>query len=193
MSYCNKCGAYIPDGHTVCLACGYDDEAEKRQEKKEQKSSASAEESQSHYYSFTNEELKKKLEEQRRRQQEQSRKWAEAEKQRRENRQTEQKKKTAETVSKRERNTKLYSGLSYVSFLFILPMLFCENDRKAMFHSRQGLRLFIYSLISDAFGGIPILGPLLRVGRLFFTLKGVLNVLNDREEPLPYIGTIGGK
>lgn len=187
MPYCDKCGAYIPDGQTVCLACGYDSEAEQKQET----GSASAEETRSGYYSFTNEELKKKLEEQRKRQQEQSRKWAEAEKQRRENQRTEQKEKTAQSAPKPASNTKLFSALSYVSVLFILPMLFCENDRKAMFHSKQGLRLFIYSLISDALGGIPILGALLRVGRIFFVLKGLINVLNDREEPLPYIGTIG--
>ena len=28
MAYCSKCGAYIPDGMTRCLACGYDDHAE---------------------------------------------------------------------------------------------------------------------------------------------------------------------
>ena len=191
MAYCVKCGAYIPDRETVCLACGYDRDAEKRQEKTEEKKSASAETTQENYYSFTNEELKKKLEEQRKKQQEQSRKWAEAEKQRRESQKTQQQKKTAHTVSKSASNTKLFSALSYVSFLFILPMLFCENDRKAMFHSGQGLRLFIYSLLSDALHRVPVLGALLRVGRIFFVLKGLINVLNDREEPLPYIGTIG--
>ena len=25
MPYCKSCGAYIPDGLTACLACGYDD------------------------------------------------------------------------------------------------------------------------------------------------------------------------
>ena len=25
MSYCKKCGAYIPDGQDVCLACGFDE------------------------------------------------------------------------------------------------------------------------------------------------------------------------
>ena len=24
MGYCKNCGAYIPDGHTKCLACGLD-------------------------------------------------------------------------------------------------------------------------------------------------------------------------
>lgn len=28
MAYCKKCGAYIPDGQTQCLACGYDESAE---------------------------------------------------------------------------------------------------------------------------------------------------------------------
>ena len=31
MAYCKSCGAYIPDGITACLACGYD-EAAKAQE-----------------------------------------------------------------------------------------------------------------------------------------------------------------
>ena len=30
MAYCDKCGAYIPDGQSKCLACGYDAEEEKR-------------------------------------------------------------------------------------------------------------------------------------------------------------------
>jgi len=28
MAYCKKCGAYIPDGQSQCLACGYDESAE---------------------------------------------------------------------------------------------------------------------------------------------------------------------
>ena len=30
MAYCLKCGAYIPDGQSGCLACGYDPEEEKK-------------------------------------------------------------------------------------------------------------------------------------------------------------------
>ena len=29
MAYCVRCGAYIPDGQSICLACGYDPEEEK--------------------------------------------------------------------------------------------------------------------------------------------------------------------
>ena len=28
MAYCNHCGAYIPDGQEICLACGFDPKAE---------------------------------------------------------------------------------------------------------------------------------------------------------------------
>ena len=28
MAYCKSCGAYIPDGQTACLACGYDETAQ---------------------------------------------------------------------------------------------------------------------------------------------------------------------
>ena len=34
MAYCLKCGAYIPDGQIVCLACGYDPNEEKREQEK---------------------------------------------------------------------------------------------------------------------------------------------------------------
>ena len=29
MGYCTSCGAYIPDGQSKCLACGFDENAEK--------------------------------------------------------------------------------------------------------------------------------------------------------------------
>ena len=78
MSYCLKCGAYIPDGQSICLACGYDPEAE--QKTKNSASSGST----ARQYKSSNEELRSRLEEQRKRTQEQHRKWAEQERIRRE-------------------------------------------------------------------------------------------------------------
>lgn len=66
MAYCKQCGAYIPDGQTKCLACGYDEAA--------QYSQATAKKDQSFY-----EKEREREEEKRRRQQEQSKKWAEEE------------------------------------------------------------------------------------------------------------------
>ena len=48
MAYCVRCGAYIPDGQSICLACGYDPEAaqialrEKAEKEKNAKSGAAA-------------------------------------------------------------------------------------------------------------------------------------------------------
>ena len=213
MAYCNKCGAYIPDGQTVCLACGNDTEQEKAQAAQAENAQASQAEAKqtsyddsSNYYSFSNDELRKKLEEQRKKQQEQSRKWAEQEKQRRERESVKENWKTytnasaSSTRSKTQNtsvgtwnNTRLLSALSYVSALFLIPMIFKPEDRKAGFHAKQGLRLFIYGVLCDAVTWMPAVGKLLQLTRLFLMIKGIINAINDREEPLPFIGEIGGK
>ena len=218
MAYCNKCGAYIPDGQTVCLACGYDMEQEKAQSaQKEAAQAAQAAQAEAkqaayddpgNYYSFSNEELREKLEEQRKKQQEQSRKWAEQEKQRRE-RERESVKDNWKTYTTAQNSapryqaqktsagswnsTRLMSVLSYVSALFLIPLIFKPEDRKAGFHARQGLRLFIYSVLCDSFMKLPGVGTLLQISRFYLMIKGILNAVNDKEEPLPFIGNIGGK
>lgn len=40
MAYCDRCGAYLPDGWTTCPACGYDSEKEEKQ--KQQAAAAQA-------------------------------------------------------------------------------------------------------------------------------------------------------
>ena len=82
MAYCNKCGAYIPDGQSVCLACGYDPEAEKSMDTRNETTKTGQQAA--YQYSRNNEEMRRRLDEQRRRTQEQNRQWAEQEKQRRE-------------------------------------------------------------------------------------------------------------
>lgn len=85
MAYCLKCGAYIPDSQTKCLACGYDPEEERRKAEeakapKNRRSSGSAAARQTE----SNAEMRARLEEQRKRAQEQNRQWAEQEARRRE-------------------------------------------------------------------------------------------------------------
>ncbi len=82
MAYCNNCGAYIPDGQGICLACGYDPAAAAAKAE-----AAAAQQSAAEHQSETsqnNEEMRRKLEEQRRRAREQNLKWAEEQKKRRE-------------------------------------------------------------------------------------------------------------
>ena len=70
MGYCKNCGAYIPDGHTKCLACGLDQTEEER-------TAAAAAAKKSTVRRQDNDELRRQLEEQRKKQQENNRKWAE--------------------------------------------------------------------------------------------------------------------
>lgn len=190
MAYCKECGAYIPDGHSKCLACGFDEaEAAKK-----------AEQAKAYQYKYeeakksTTERLKEELEKQRARQQENSRKWAETEKAQREraknaqpHRSTDAKKYAAPTSYSA---SKILSALSYFGMLFILPYIFCDNDDFAKFHAKQGLNLFVASIVAGIVASIFGLGWIVTIAKLYFIYKGVSNVLNGRKLELPYIGSL---
>ena len=218
MAYCDKCGAYIPDGQTKCLACGYD-EAEERaaQTAAAASASASASADTGKYYSFSNDELRAKLEEQRRKQQEQSRVWAEQERERRQREQDraqrerermeherEQQRRRAEEQTSTARSTgargvnnipslgegesKVLAALSYASILFLLPYFLRRDDSFAMYHARQGLVLLIYGVLADILGTIPVIGWIFGLFRVYCVFKGISNAVKGVKEPLPYIG-----
>lgn len=87
-------------------------------------------------------------------------------------------------------NTAL-AALSYLSALFLVPLVFTPNDAYARYHAKQGLRLFIFSAIADLIGGLTGIGWVLSLFRIFCIIKGISNALQGKKEPLPYIGTIG--
>lgn len=214
MAYCKQCGAYIPDGLSACLACGYDEAAEAGRQ-----AAAAADSEQ-------NEDFRRKYEEERRRRQEDNRRWAEQEKARREEeerrkqeqfekqeayrREAEQQRLRREAEAEAERGkaeqeakarsfvyratpansqrSRVLAALSYLSVLFILPRFLCEDDAFARYHARQGLTLFIFGVICDAIGTATGFGWLLSLFRLYCIYKGMTNALNNRMEPLPYIG-----
>ena len=202
MAYCNKCGAYIPDGLSACLACGYDESAQTK------KNTGAAAKS-------TSDIVRERMEEQRRARQEENRRWAEQEESRR--RQQEQSRQWAEQEYARRqaerenaarnytyRSTlnranpgktadsgKLFAALSYLSFLFVLPHIFCPQDEFAKFHAKQGLKLFIFTILADTLGALTGFGWILSLLRFYFIYKGMSNAFSGVEEPLPYIGNIG--
>ena len=212
MAFCDKCGAYIPDGQTECLACGYD-EAENAKAEQEQAAAAAAaaekeekEQGSGKYYSFSNEELREKLEEQRRKQQEASRKWAEQEKQRRQKAASERSytvhngetiRSSAEKAKKAAgaftKNSKLLAALSYLSVFFVLPLLFNRDDRFSVYHAKQGAVLFLFGILARLLGFFPIIGAVLKLFKLFCIYKGMSNAINGIIQPLPYIGQLGEK
>ena len=197
MAYCNECGAYIPDGHSKCLACGYDAvEAAK-------KAAEQAKQAQAYEYKyeepkkFDTDFLKQQLEQQRKRQQENSRKWAETEKAQRERnknrtyssaaRSTDTKKYEVPTNFSME---KILSALSYFGILFILAYILCQDDDFAKFHAKQGMILFLAALVAEIAASIFGLRWLVNLARVYFIYKGVTNSLNGIKEKLPYIGNL---
>ncbi len=204
MAYCKSCGAYIPDGQSVCLACGYDESAQQQQSAAQAAQEAPASGGQRKYRQFDSDFLRRQLEEQRRRQQENNRKWAETEYAQRQKAREEQarnftntsassKNSYAETVRSAAQNadkSKILAGMSYFSALFLVPMFLAKDDPFALFHARQGMKLFIAGVIADIAGGIFGLGWLVTLARLYFIYQGVSNVFNGRKKPLPYIGNL---
>ena len=223
MAYCIKCGAYIPDGQTACLACGYDPAAEQKNAETTRSGSAAAQAARQNRTTDSNEEMRRRLEEQRKRTQEQNRRWAEQEKERRDEqaareearrRQQEADRRWAQQEYERRRaeqraqessrpdyfedaggtateGNRALAALSYLSVLFAIPYVFTPNDYYAKFHAKQGLKLFIFGILCDAVGALTGLGWILTLLRLYLIYKGMMNALNGKWEPLPWIGKLG--
>lgn len=204
MAYCDKCGAYIPDGQSKCLACGFDPA-------EEEKRAAQAARQQA--------DQRAQAEQRRRERQEINKKWAESEQQRRRNmEELERRRKEAEEKAKREAeqkksadwqqteygsfrftnadnrtgffagHNKLLAALSYVSILFLIPMLFAQKDEFARFHAKQGARLFICNAIGSILGSIFSIGWVINLLLIYLMIVGIINALNGKWEALPYIG-----
>lgn len=188
MAYCKNCGAYIPDGHTKCLACGMD------QEQKGNDQYGSAAQAREDEESRRREEEERRQEEEARQRREENRKWAEAERRRRQA----QREQTAEdrrfyqdgSRPKGYQSNRLLAALSYLWILFLLPFIFCRDDSFALYHARQGLILFAVTTAGQVLGAAFGLSWIVVLMQLYWIVKGIGNANAGRMEPLPYIGNI---
>ena len=222
MAYCDKCGAYIPDGQSKCLACGFDPAEEEKRAAQAARQQAD-QRAQAEQRRRERQEINKKWaesEQQRRRErQEINKKWVESEQQHRRNmEELERRRKEAEEKAKREAeqkksadwqqteygsfrftnadnrtgffagHNKLLAALSYVSILFLIPMLFAQEDEFARFHAKQGARLFICNAIGSILGSIFSIGWVINLLLIYLMIVGIINALNGKWEALPYIG-----
>ncbi len=198
MAYCKNCGAYIPDGHTKCLACGLE------QDKEENKGHASGSATQTDPREASrrsNEEMRRRLEEQRKRRQEENRNWAEAERRRQQRQQEERNRSSAgggEEYYQRDngsrpkgyQSNRLLAALSYLWILFLLPFIFCRDDKFALYHARQGLVLFAVTTAGQVLGAAFGLSWIVILMQIYWIIKGIGNANAGKMEPLPYIGNI---
>ena len=91
---------------------------------------------------------------------------------------------------------------SYISFLFIIPLITCPNSKFAKFHANQGIILCIASAILGIiniplelveFFNFPIAINLVITGIIdailtCFSIYGIYNALTGKMKPLPIIG-----
>ena len=195
MAYCRHCGAYLPDNMTKCLSCGMD-EAEIERQKQEAAQTARAP------FNEELERMKKELEEQRRNQQEINRKWAETEYAQR--KRAEQEKYNINIGSRLNQNNEnkykvsvnssvILAALSYLGILFVLPLIFAKDDDFALYHSNQGIMLFISLIVMNIAASIVGMGWLSSLAGLYLIYRGMMNALNRKKEPLPFIGKLFNK
>lgn len=177
--YCAKCGAYIPDEETKCLACGFDPKAEQAARVHTSYSyGASAAQTQPEYAQRTYEkpdyvkEFEKKREEEKRRAYE----WA----------QSEQGKRITEQAKLGK--TKALAVLSYFSVLCFLPYFLAPDDAFARFHARQGLILLICNVLVTVAAAITGIAGILKIFTVYCMIKGIINAAEGKTEELPVIG-----
>ena len=181
MSYCTRCGAYIPTGESACPACGYD-------EARERDAGGAARQ----YYSDTTKDPWDDRRDVREPWEKKEEIWEPWKKQGASASQG----KTGSSGADGRRpgatgtDEQRLSVLSYVGPLFVLPLLLRKNDAFARFHANQGLVLFLLEcLVGTIFGG-GLLGVAGSLFCFYCLVCGVKSAAAGRMDRLPVIGGI---
>ena len=97
------------------------------------------------------------------------------------------------SVKKNTDDEKIMAAISYVSLLFLLPLLLRKDSDFAQFHAKQGFVFFIFSTIVGVVSWIPLFGWALCIIAFVLFIMGILNALNYKKEQLPIIGKYADK
>lgn len=86
----------------------------------------------------------------------------------------------------------IFSIISYVGVLCLVPILMKKEDPFTKFHARQGLMLFIIEIGLMIIGIIPFLGAVIsQIGMLaclVVSIMGIIKVLKAEQWKIPYVG-----
>lgn len=106
-----------------------------------------------------------------------------------------------------------YAVLSYLGILFLIPYFTRKNSEYAQYHAKQGMSLFIASaacsvvsfVLDSVFGmisgflGVFLVGVIgflqtcVSVGVLVLAIIGIVNAVQGKMNPLPFIGKLSLK
>jgi len=98
---------------------------------------------------------------------------------------------------KKEDEKDLVAILSYIGILFLVPLLVSKDNAFVQFHAKQGLVLFLAEIATVLVAWIPVLGWFVGIicwiMWVVLAIKGILNVVNGKQVPLPIIGKFAEK
>lgn len=88
------------------------------------------------------------------------------------------------------------AAIGYIWLLFLIPLLAKKDSPFAQYHAKQGLVLFVSSVIASILYGVPvlgtfILGPVASLIVFILFIIGLVNALGGKTAPLPMIGKYG--
>lgn len=84
---------------------------------------------------------------------------------------------------------KTVAALSYVSILFLIPLLGKKHSKFSQFHAKQGLILFLISFICY----VPVIGQLLAVVLIVISIMGIIKCLEGTWWKIPYLYDLSKK
>ena len=88
---------------------------------------------------------------------------------------------------------KAWALLSYLSLLCLLPLILKRNNEFALFHAKQGLLFFLFSIVFSLVTVVPVLGFIGMLGNLVIIILcvvGLFKVLQGKYWEAPVLGKI---
>lgn len=85
------------------------------------------------------------------------------------------------------KNNRGYAVISYIWFLFLIPLILRRESPFAQYHAKQGLFLTIAWFVSHVLQIIPIFGQLLALLLLIINIVAIIKAWNGEAWRLPYI------
>jgi uncharacterized membrane protein len=85
---------------------------------------------------------------------------------------------------------KIWAAIAYLGILSLVVLLAKKDSPFAQYHAKQGLVLFIATII---LGWIPLIGWMLAFVNIVFMVLGIMNAVQGKQTPLPLYGTLADK
>jgi len=90
------------------------------------------------------------------------------------------------------------AAIGYIWILFLVPLFLAGDNEFCKHHAKQGLVLFVFSLLVTVLGSIPVIGwliimPLGWIIVVVLMLLGIVNALRGEMWEMPYLGKFAKK